>query len=120
MTQPEAITALLQAHADGDQAAVARLFPGLYDELRRVARRQLSSHGLSNRTLDTTALVHEAYLKLHDKTRLTPESRAHFFALAARAMRQIIIDCARRFSATKRGGGVAKVTLDENAIAVEQ
>lgn len=107
----EAITELLAAAGRGDDDARQRLFRQLYDELHRCAHRQL--RGSRDQTLSTTALVHETYLKLSGGA-LDASSRAHFMALAARAMRQVLIDHARRVQADKRGGGVALVTLDEH------
>jgi RNA polymerase sigma factor (TIGR02999 family) len=85
----------------------------VYEELRRLARRQ-ARRDWKNQTLDTTALVHEAYLKLVGHNRVTPTDRAHFFATAARAMRQIVVDHARRKAAARRGGGVAHTTMNES------
>ncbi len=104
------ITQLLNAAHAGDRDAHDRLFGLLYDELRRCAHRQL--HGVAQ-TLSTTALVHETYVKLVAAERLQLESRQHFMALAARAMRQVLVDHARRVNADKRGGGLALVTLDD-------
>lgn len=109
----EAITALLVAAGRGDSAAQDRLFPLLYDELHRCAHRQL--RGAAGGTLSTTALVNETYLKLIAGDTLDVGSRAHFMALAARAMRQVLIDSARRNGADKRGGSAIKVTLDVDA-----
>ena len=107
------ITDLLLAHARGDGEAFSRLVPLVYDDLRRIARKSLRrSYGA--RTIDTTGLVHEAYLKLVDQTRARYRDRSHFFAVAARAMRQILVDEARRRTAGKRGGGVRPVTLEED------
>lgn len=111
------ITDLLIAHRDGDREAFQRLVPLVYEDLRRIARRQLRRVG-SGGTLNTTALVHEAYLKLVDQTRIAVNDRGHFYALAARAMRQIIIDHARKRSAAKRGGGKRPVSLDKVQVAV--
>lgn len=111
------ITQLLIAHRDGDSGAFEELVPLVYDDLRRIARRQLS-RGRRSGTLNTTALVHEAYLKLVDQTRVKVNDRNHFFAIAARAMRQIIIDHARSRSAAKRGGGRIPVSLDSVQIPV--
>jgi len=111
------ITALL-ADADGGRAVFDELFPHVYDELRSIARRQLAGdrRGL---TLDTTALVHEAYLKLVDAAAVPLRCRAYFFASAARAMRQVLVDAARRRGRHKRGGGAVPVGLDEVALAVD-
>ena len=113
------ITSLLIAHRDGDRQAFEDLVPLVYEDLRRIARRQLARHRVSG-TLNTTALVHEAYLKLVDQTRVEVNDRNHFFAIAARAMRQIIIDYARKRSAQKRGGGVRPISLDKVQIAVTE
>ena len=120
MKRPEAISELLRAQAEGDHVTVTRLFPVLYEELHLLAHRQLARQGRRDPALNTTALVHEAFLKLRDHSGLPLEDRTHFFSLAARAMRQIVIDYARRFGTAKRGGGAALVTLDEEAIGIEQ
>ena len=104
------VTELLGAVEAGDAAAQDRLFSLLYDELRICAHRQLRGAG---ETLSTTALVHETYVKLVAADTLKLESRQHFMALAARAMRQVLVDHARRVGAHKRGGGAVLVTLDE-------
>lgn len=125
MTEPAAttqITSLLIDLRRGDRAALDRLFDLVYRELHERARRQLGYRSAGS-TLNTTALVHEAYLKLSDASQLALEDRRHFFAVAARAMRQIAVDHARRAKAQKRGGGVWAVSLDEvgiGAAAVEQ
>jgi RNA polymerase sigma factor (TIGR02999 family) len=106
----EAVTALLLKWHEGDKAALDRLVPLVYDELRRVARGRLKAE--RGQSLRTTALVHEAYLRLVDLDRLTIHSRTHFFAVAARLMRQILVDHARKRLAGKRGGGVTIVGLD--------
>jgi RNA polymerase sigma-70 factor (ECF subfamily) len=115
----EAITGLLQAHHQGDSAAFERLVPLVYEDLRKIARRQLS-RSASSPTLNATALVHEAWFQLVDETRVDWQSRGHFFAIAARAMRRIVVDHARERSAQKRGGGQGFVDLDPDSIAVEQ
>lgn len=110
----ESVTQLVEAAGSGDAAALKRLFSTVYVELKRIARRQLASR--DGQTLDTTGLVHEAYLKLVNPERLQLRDRGHFFVVAAKAMRQIVIDHARRRLAVKRGGGVVEaVTLEENA-----
>jgi len=113
------ITSLLIAHRDGDRKAFKELVPLVYEDLRRIARRQLAQHRTSD-TLNTTALVHEAYLKLVDQTRVDINDRHHFYAISARAMRQIIIDYARKRIAMKRGGGRRPVSLDKVQIAVAE
>lgn len=89
------------------------VLPGVYDELKRMAHAQLARER-GPHTLQTTALVHEAYLKLVDATRISSRGRAFFFAAAARAMRQVLVDHARRVGAQKRGGGRIAQTLDDN------
>jgi hypothetical protein len=103
------VTSLLLDWRGGDAAALERLIPLVYDELRRVARAHLRREP-ADRTLQTTALVHEVYLRLVDLNELTLHNRTHFFAVAARLMRQILVDHARRKRAGKRGGGVAAVS----------
>lgn len=115
-TQP--VTQLLVELRDGQSGAMDRLFPLVYEELRRIARRALRRERTGH-TLATTGLVHEAYLRLVDQTRLEYRDRAHFFGIAARAMRQILVDYARRHRAAKRGGAQRVVTLDEGALALE-
>jgi RNA polymerase sigma factor (TIGR02999 family) len=103
-------TALIEAWERTGADAWQRLLPVVYDELRVIARRQLRRE-LGNRTLETTGLVHEAFIRLVDDTRVTRKGRAYFFAAAARAMRQVLVDHARSRNAQKRGGGLAPVTL---------
>ena len=104
------VTRLLRAYAAGDRAALDRLVPFIYTQLKRMARTQLKSE--HRPPLETTALVHEAYIRLADAKTLSIEDRAHFLSIAARVMRRILIDHARRRSAEKRGGGAPDVTLD--------
>ncbi len=111
-------TSLLQSAESGAGDTLHRLVPLLYQELKRIARRQLGREG-SGQTLQTTDLVHEAYLRLVDQTQVTRHGRAYFFAAAARAMRQVLIDRARRRQAVKRGGGQAVLDLDQAGIAVD-
>lgn len=106
------ITRLLVSWRDGDPEAFNTLFGLLYGELRSIARRQIRGRA-GAQTLGTTAVVHEAYLKLVDSSRTRIRDRGHFFAVAAKAMRQIVIDSARRRSALKRGGGNPASALDE-------
>ena len=117
-TPPEGVTQLLIAYRGGDREAFDRLVPMVYDDLRRIARRQLRRGGPGH-TLDTTGLVHEAYLKLVDPAKVDWQDRGHFLAVSARAMRQVIIGYARKRSAAKRGGGERPVTPDEAQIAVD-
>ncbi len=106
---------MLVAFREGDRRAFDRLVPLVYEDLRRIARRHLRG-APSGRTLNTTGLVHEAYLKLVDQSRAEFVDRGHFLAVAACAMRQIVISNARRRSAAKRGGGERAVTLEEERI----
>jgi RNA polymerase sigma factor (TIGR02999 family) len=106
------ITDLILSWRQGDAAALDRLIPLVYDELRRVARRHLRGESPGH-ALQATALVHEVYLRLVDVDRMTLTSRAHFFGVAATLMRQIVVDYARRQRAAKRGGDVTVVGLDE-------
>src|SRR5499426_1375143 len=109
------VTQLLTRWSDGDDAALAELTPLVYEELRRLAHRQMGAER-ADHTLQTTALVNEAYLRLADQTNPRWQNRAHFFAVAARAMRQILVSYARTQQAQKRGGGAFKVDLDEAAL----
>jgi RNA polymerase sigma factor (TIGR02999 family) len=111
------VTHLLARLSAGDRAAVDRLVPLLYDELRRLARGQVG-RGFSPPTLNATGLVHEAYLKLAGGAPLQAESRSHFLAIAGRAMRQVLADHARNRQAKKRGGGWMPTTLVDGHRAV--
>ena len=110
----ESITQLLLEWRDGDQTALNRLIPLVHQELRRLAHHYLKQERPEH-TLQTTALVNEAYLKLVDHKDMHWQNRAHFFAVAAQAMRRILVDHARTRDAIKRGRGVAVITLDEAA-----
>ncbi len=112
------VTNLLVEWRRGDEGALARLIPIVYGELRRVASARLRNEA-SDHTLQTTALVHEAYLRLVGLDRLTLHNRTHFFAMAARLMREILVDHARRKHALKRGGGVTVLGLDDVAAGGE-
>lgn len=112
------ITAILADLRSGDPRAVDVLFPVLYDELRILAERRLNRERRDH-TLSPTALVHEAYLKLIDQTRTNWENRAHFFGIAAMAMRRILINYARQRNAEKRGGDAEVVTLVDGDVARE-
>jgi RNA polymerase sigma factor (TIGR02999 family) len=113
------ITQLLHAYAVGDRGAFDQLVPMVYNELRRIARNHLRR---TNRgaTLDTTGLVHEAYMKLAGQKGMRAEDRGHFLAIAACAMRQVIISRARARLASKRGGGQRPVTLDEERVGSDE
>src|SRR5437899_7346914 len=112
---PHRVTQLLEQWSHGDDAALAELTPLVYKELRRLAHHYMEGQR-PDHTLQTTALVNEAYLRLADQTNPNWQSRAHFFAVAARAMRQILVNYAKSSRAQKRGGGALKVELDEAAI----
>ena len=107
------VSELLVRWQDGDKSALNSLLPMVYDELRRLARRHLNSER-PDHTLQSTALVHEAYLRLVGKSSLRVESRAHFFGIAAGLMREILVDHARRHGAVKRGANCLTLTLDES------
>ena len=110
------VTELLAAHRAGDDQALDRAFEFVYDDLRRAASAQLRRG--SSPTLDTTSLVNEAYLRLVGKAPAATD-RSHFLAIAARAMRYIIIDYARKRGAAKRGGGAKHIQLDDAEVAIE-
>src|SRR6266550_2580521 len=106
------VTQLLQAWSQGKDAALEELLPLVHQELRRLARRYMFGERPGH-TLQTTALVNEAYLRLVNSRKVNWQNRAHFFAISAQLMRRILVDYARARGYQKRGGGVAKVTLDE-------
>ena len=119
MAQPEPdstgdreITDLLIQLRDGRPDAMDRLFPLIYDQLRRIAHRQLQAEPREH-TLGTTGLVHETYLKLVDQTRAEWRDRGHFFRVSSMAMRRILVDYARRYRAIRRGGGFERVPFDQ-------
>jgi RNA polymerase sigma-70 factor, ECF subfamily len=109
------VTDLLVQWSHGDDAALAELTPLVYEELRRLAHHHMGGQR-PNHTLQTTALINEVYLRLVDQTNPRWQNRAHFFAVAARAMRQILVSYARSQRAQKRGRGAVKVELDEAAL----
>ncbi|MEM6704607.1 MAG: ECF-type sigma factor [Acidobacteriota bacterium] len=111
------VTRLLGALRQGDREAFDRIWELLYLELRRMASNQLRARG---GTLDTSALVHEAYLKLVQADRIDLRDRSHFFALAAKVMRELVVDFARRSRAKKRGGEMMRVTFDESLSSMER
>lgn len=109
------VTIILQEASAGEPGALRELFVAVYDELRGRARAYLSGER-SNHTLQPTALVHEAYMRLIDQDRVVWQNRAHFLAVAGQAMRRILVDHARRRGAGKRGGGLVHLSLDEELV----
>jgi RNA polymerase sigma factor (TIGR02999 family) len=109
------VTTLLRAWRNGDESAFDKLVPIVYDELRRIARRHMARERHAQ-TLQTTALINEAYLRLVDIKRIEWQDRAHFLAMAARTMRRVLIEAARARQKQKRGGGIEHLTLDEASI----
>jgi RNA polymerase sigma factor (TIGR02999 family) len=114
MNPPSQVTKLLQGWRAGDRQASDALLPLVYDELRRLAHHHLRNER-ADHTLQSTALVHEAYFRLVGQDLPEWEGRSHFFAIAAQLMRQILVDYARRHRASKRGSGACMLTLDETA-----
>ncbi len=104
---------------EASRLALDALYPEVYEDLRRIAHQRLRQE-FSTGTLDTTALVHEVYLRLSDQSKIRWDDRQHFFALASRAMRNILIDAARARSAGKRGGRAVKVSLDSVELAADE
>jgi len=115
----EGITQLLLECSGGDQGALDRLIPYVYDELHRLAHRYIKQER-SGHTLQTAALVNEAYLRLVDQRQVRWQNRAHFFGIAAQLMRRILIDYARKRTYAKRGGGAVKISLDEDLVISQQ
>ena len=113
------ITQLLMNWSQGDKAALDQLVPLVYPELRRLAKRRMAREDPAH-TLQTSALINEAYLKLVDQKSVQWQSRAHFFAVAAQVMRHILVDHARTRNYAKRGGGALKLPLDEAAALTKQ
>lgn len=111
------ITQLLLAWGDGDKMALERLMPLVYDELRRIAAKYMRGQRAGH-TLQTTALVNEAYLRLIDSSRVNWQNRTHFFAISAQLMRRVLVDFARAKNSLKRGGERIQITLDERIEAV--
>lgn len=113
------ITWLLQEWKNGDESAVDRLFPLVYNELKRQARNHLNNER-ANHTLQPTALVHEVYMRLVKLNQMQWENRTHFFAMSATTMRRILVDHAREITAAKRGGVMQRVTLENLQISNEE
>jgi len=116
---PSQVTQLLMSWSDGDKAALNQLIPLVHTELRRLAKRYMRRQNPGH-TLQTSALINEAYLRLVDQQSVKWQDRAHFFAVSAQIMRNILIDHARKYQYAKRGGGARKVALDESAVMPEQ
>lgn len=114
---PDNVTELLIEFSKGNQAVVNDIFPLIYGELKKIANNYLRNERVSH-TLQPTALVHEAYLKLIDHTRINWQNRAHFLGMAATMMRQLLIDHARRHRAGKRGGEHENLSLEESIVIV--
>src|SRR3989442_4631142 len=113
------VTQLLIEWSNGDKAALDKLMPLIYDELRRLAHRYMSREHPGH-TLQTTAVVNEAYLRLINRKRVRWQNRAHFFAIAAQLMRSILVDHAPSHTSAKRGGGARKMALDEAMIIPQE
>ena len=116
---PHELTQLLLDWSKGNQTALDKLTPLIYRELRRLARQYMARERVGH-TLQTTDLVHEAYLRLVDQRRVRWQNRSHFYGVAAQLMRRILVDHARRHNRVKRGGGAAMVSLDEAAVVSRQ
>ena len=116
---PPEITALLLRWSEGDQEALDCLLPQIYPELRRIARHYMAKEN-SQHTLQTSALINEAYLRLVDGHAVQWQSRGHFFAVAAHVMRHILIDHARRYRYGKRGAGATHLALDDVSVTIRE
>ena len=119
MTQPHEVTQLLIEWRNGDRAALDKLMPLIHEELRRLAHHYMSRERPGH-TLQTTALVNEAYLRLVNRKEVHWQNRAHFFAIAAQCMRSILVDHARGLAYAKRGGGARKTSLDEGMVVSQE
>src|SRR6266478_4959415 len=117
-SEPQSVPQLLIKWRDGDETALDRLIPLVYDEMRRLARYYMRRERAGH-TLQTTALINEAYIRLVDHKGMRWQNRAHFYAVAAQAMRRILVDHARSRDAAKRGGGANLIGLDEAATAAQ-
>jgi RNA polymerase sigma factor (TIGR02999 family) len=118
-TSPKEVTQLLLDWSRGDQAALDKLMPLVYGELRRMANRYMRREHVGH-TLQTTALINEAYLRLIEQQHVQWHNRAHFFAISAQLMRRILVDHARSHTRAKRGGGVLKVSLNEALVPSQE
>jgi RNA polymerase sigma factor (TIGR02999 family) len=113
------VTQILNDWSGGDPKAQERLMPFVYDELRRLARSFLAQER-GDHTLQPTALVHEAYVRLVDQTRVNWQNRAHFYGIASRMMRRVLVDHARAHAAEKRGGGAIRLSIEDVQVPLEQ
>ena len=118
-TPPHQVTQLLQEWSNGDDSALTKLMPLVHDELHRLAHQHMRRESAGH-VLQTSALINEAYLRLVDKPQIHWQGRAHFFGIAARLMRHILVDDARRRNAGKRGGSFIQVPLDEASAVVQE
>src|SRR5882762_637746 len=118
-SSPHSVTALLLDWSDGNKESLDKLIPVVYHELRRQAARHLRRERREH-TLQTTDLIHEAYLRLVDQKNVRWQNRAHFFAIAAQAMRRILVDHARRRHRAKRGGSAISLRMDENELVAAE
>ncbi len=119
MASSARITDLLAAWSKGDENALTSIVPIVYDELRQLARRQLRGERTGH-TLQPTALVHEAFARLVDQSQVKWQGRSHFFAVAGKTMRRVLVDYARKRRAAKRGGHGIRITLDESVAVAER
>lgn len=119
MSANHSVTQLLEEWNSGDQEALDKLMPLIYAELRKMAKRYMSQQNPGH-TLQTTALIHEAYLRMVNQKEKHFENRAHFFGVAAQAMRHILVDYARARQADKRGGGARPISLEEAALVTQE
>jgi RNA polymerase sigma factor (TIGR02999 family) len=119
LSDTQEVTGLLRAWSEGDQAALEELMPLVYEELRRLAKRYMAREQTGH-TLQTTALVNEAYLRLIDARQVTWQNRSHFFAVSAQVMRHILVDFARRRQNLKRGGEAETVRLDDALLVAQE
>ena len=119
MPVSHSVTLLLEQWNNGDQAALDKLMPLIYEELRKMARRYMRQQNPGH-TLQTTALIHETYLRMVKQKEKHFENRAHFFGVAAQAMRHILVDYARARHTEKRGGGVRPISLEETALVTPE
>ena len=118
-TAPHQVTQLLQQWSEGDQNALDKLMPMVHDELHRLAHQHMRRESAGH-VLQTSALINEAYIRLVDQPQMRWQSRGHFFGIAARLMRHILVDDARKRNAAKRGGSLIQVPLDEASTVVQE